>query len=129
MVTLASQIIVLAFGTVILVGAAWGIVDPDTLMTFVRSTMERRWGIYVAVIGRLILGTALLGVAPVSVQPTVFYWLGVITIIAAGILLIAGRERAHRLLDWWAERVYPTVTRVWSLLGAAFGVFLLYGAS
>ena len=127
MIVVISQVIVLVFGATIAVAAAWGFFAPNKLMTFVSSTMDQPWGIVVAVVARLVLGAALIGVAPASAFPIVFQVLGALAIVAAVALAIAGRERVRRFMNWWIERFSASINRAWLLIGAAFGAFLVYG--
>ena len=127
MVIYISQIIVLVFGVTIFVAAGWGLFVPDKLMTLVKSTMDQHWGIYTAVFVRLVLGAALIGVAPASLLPIVFQALGLITIVAAVALAVAGRERIREFIVWWSERFSASINRMWLLAGLAFGAFLVYG--
>ncbi len=127
MIIFISQIVVLVFGVTIFVAAGRGIFAPDKLMTLVTSTMDQRWGIYIAVISRLVLGAALIGVAPASSFPIVFQALGWIAIVAAVVLAVAGRQRVRRFIGWWSERFSAPIIRLWLLFGLAFGAFLVYG--
>ena len=127
MLIFISQIVVLVFGVTIFVGAGRGMFAPAKLMTLVTSTMDRRWGIYIAVISRLVLGAALIGVAPASSFPIVFQALGWIAIVAAVVLAVAGRQRVRRFIGWWSERISAPIIRLWLLFGLAFGAFLVYG--
>ena len=104
MVIFVSQIIVLVIGVTVIVLAGWGIFAPEKLMTFVTSAMDKYWGIYIAVLVRLVLGSALIIVAPASLFPIVFQALGVIAIVAAIALVLMGRERIRRFIAWWSER-------------------------
>jgi len=127
-VIFVSQIIVLVTGVTVIVLSGWGIFAPEKLMTLVTSAMDKYWGIYIAVIVRLILGSALIIVAPFSLFPTVFQVLGVIAIVAAMALVLMGRERIQRFIAWWSERLSAPIVRLWLLFGIAFGCFLVYGA-
>ena len=129
MVIFVSQISLLVIGVTIIVLAGWGIFAPEKLMTFVTSTMDKSWGIYIAVIVRLVLGSALIIVAPASLFPIAFQALGVIAIVAAFALLLMGRERMRRFLAWFSERFSTPIIRLWLLFGVAFGGFLVYGVS
>jgi len=124
-ISIISQTIVLAFGIILITLAAWGIFAPGQLMKMVTSVMDRDWGIYVAVIVRLVLGAALIIVAPASSFPVVFQVLGWVFIIAAVVIALAGRERLRRFIAWWSERFSMTAIRVWLLFGMAFGVFIV----
>ena len=127
MVILVSQISLLVIGVTIIVLAGWGIFAPEKLMTFVTSAMDKSWGIYVAVIVRLVMGSALIIVAPASQFPIVFQALGVIAIVAAIALALMGRERMRRLIAWFSERFSAPIIRLWLLFGVTFGGFLVYG--
>ena len=122
-----SQIIVLVIGGLVIAGAGWGMFTPGKLMMFVTSAMDQHWGIYIAVIARLVLGLALISVAPASLFPSVFQVLGWIAIIAAVVLAAAGRERVRRFIAWWSEQISAATVRLWLLFGIAFGAFLVYG--
>ena len=107
--------------------AGWGIFAPQKLVTLVASVMDRHWGIYIAVVVRLVLGAALIIVAPASQFPIAFQVLGSIAIIAAVALALLGRERVRRLIVSWIGRLSAAMIRLWLLAGIAFGGFLIYG--
>jgi hypothetical protein len=127
MLIFISQIVVLLLGVTIVVFAGWGISSPEKLMTFATTTLDQRWGIYIAVIVRLILGAAMIGVAPASSFPIAFQTLGWITIAAAVALAVAGRERVRGFLAWWTKRFSASTNRLWLLFGIGFGAFLVFG--
>ena len=127
MAVFVSQIIVLVIGVTVIVLAGWGMFAPERLMTFVTSAMDKYWGIYIAVIVRLVLGSALIIVAPASLFPIIFQTLGVIAVVAAIALVLLGRERIRRFIAWWSERFSASIVRLWLLFGVAFGGFLIYG--
>jgi len=127
MVILASQITVLVIGVTVIVLAGWGIFTPEKLKTSVSSAMDKYWGIYIAVIVRLVLGSALIVVAPASRFPVVFQVLGLLTIVAAIVVALMGRERIRRFLAWFSERFSAPIVRLWLLFGMAFAGFLVYG--
>jgi len=127
MVIFVSQITVLAIGVTVIVLAGWGIFAPEKLRTSVTSAMDKYWGIYIAVIVRLVLGSALIVVAPASRFPIVFQVLGLMTIAAAIVVVLMGRERIRRFLAWLSERFSAPIVRLWLLFGMAFAGFLVYG--
>ena len=106
---------------------SWGMFAPQKLVTLVRSVTEQHWGIYFAVVVRLVLGAALIIVAPASQFPVVFRVLGWIAIAAAVVLAVMGRERIRRLIVSWIGRLSAPIVRLWLLFGMAFGGFLVYG--
>ena len=129
MVTFISQIMVLIIGGTVVVLAGWGMFAPGKLMMFVRSAMDQHWGMYIAIAVRLVLGLALISVAPSSLFPVVFQVLGWIAIISAVVLAAVGRERVRRLIAWVSERFSASIIRLWLLFGIAFGAFLVYGVN
>ena len=129
MMGMASQIVVLVFGVVICLVSVWGIFVPQKLMKWVTETMDKNWGLYLAVIVRVVLGSALILAAPGSLYPLVFLVLGWIAIAAAAAIALMGKERLHKLVNWCLERFSATAIRLWLLFGIAFGGMLIYGIS
>jgi len=126
MLIAASQIVVLALGVIVCALSVWGTVAPDKLCKLVNGAMERDWGIYMAVVARLLLGAALIVIAPDSRFSLAFEILGWLAIVAAVIILFAGRDRLRRFVAWFGQSSQAMI-RVWLLFGTAFGAFLIYG--
>ena len=126
MIATGSELIIVALGISMCVLAAWGIYTPAKLVKLVSGVMDHGSGIYIAVIVRLLLGLALIIVAPDSRFPLTFEALGWIAILAAVVLALMGRNRVRSLVGWF-ERFSPAVVRLWLLFGMAFGGFLIYG--
>ena len=126
MAVLVSQVIVLVLGITVFGLSAWGMYSPDSLVKMVTLAMNKSYGMYVAVIVRLILGATLIIVAPVSRFPIVFNVLGWIAIIAAIGLILIGRENIGRIIAWF-ERFSTSIIRLWLQFGMAFAGFLVYG--
>lgn len=122
----ASQLVVLAFGVVVCALSLWGSVAPARMMTLVYGVLDKDWGIHLAVIIRLLLGTALIIAAPASRFPRIFEILGWITVVAAIGIVLMGRARLRRFVGWF-QRLSPAMIRTWLLFGIAFGAFLVYG--
>jgi len=120
------QIVIVCVGATVCVLAAWGIYAPNRLLKLVIGAMEKDWGIYLAVIVRLLLGLALILAAPESRFPSIFRLLGWIAIVAAVGMVFLGRARMRGFIAWF-ERFPPTVIRLWLLFGIAFGGFLVFG--
>ncbi len=126
MISLASQSIVFLIGLLVSVLSVWGCFVPDRLIKLVMRVVDQDWGIYFAVVVRLLMGAALIVAAPVSKFPVVFEVLGWIAIVAAVALILIGRERMAAPIAWFVRR--PTwLMRPWLLFGMAFGGFLIYG--
>ncbi len=126
MMVAASQLIVLTLGIAVCVLSAWGMYATDKIWNLVNGAMEKDWGIYVAVIARLVLGAALIIVAPQSRFPLAFEILGWFAIVAAVLILIIGRDKLRRFVAWF-QRFSQAMIRAWLLFGIAFGAFLIYG--
>jgi hypothetical protein len=89
--------------------------------------MDANWGIYFAIIIRLMLGAALIIGAPGSRFPNAFLIVGWVAIIAAVTAAFIGRSGLRRFVNWWIERFQPTEIRLWVLIALVFGGFLIYG--
>ncbi len=126
MIATGSELIVVVLGISVCVLAAWGIYTPARLVKLVSGVMDQGSGIYIAVIVRLLLGVALIIVAPDSRFPAAFQVLGLVAIFAAAVVAFMGRNRVRRLVGWF-ERFSPAVVRLWLLFGMAFGGVLIYG--
>ncbi len=125
MLVAASQIVVLALGIVVCALSAWGMYAPDKIWKLVNGAMERDWGIHVAVVARLLLGATLIIAAPDSRFPRIFEILGWLAIVAAVVILFAGRDRLRNFVASF-ERMSQALIRIWLLFGIAFGAFLVY---
>ena len=55
------------------------------------------------------------------------FLMGVISLVAAVVAPFLGFVRLQRFVQWWTRRS-PGFVRGWSVMVAAFGVFLFYGA-
>lgn len=127
MAVLISQITVFVIGAAVTLLATWGLFVPAKLMAWVSAVMDSDWGIYVAVVVRLLLGVALIIAAPASPFPVVFQVLGGIAILAAVALALMGRGPVRKIIVWFSEQISAAMIRVWLLFGIAFGGFLIYG--
>ena len=126
MMNAASQIAVLALGVVMCAISLWAMVVPMKMMKLVSGVMDKDWGIYFAVIVRLLLGAALIIAGPGSRFPALFEIVGGIAIFAAVVIAIMGRERLRKFIGWF-DRLSPAMIRTWLLFGIAFGALLVYG--
>ena len=122
------RILIIAVGLATLAFAGVGFAQPERMARFARSLWQNPVAFYVAVALRLVVGVALITIAPATRFPDVFYVLGLITVSAAIIGMIAGADRLGRFLEWWLTRPQPLL-RAWALFAAAFGAFLVYGVA
>ena len=126
MMNAASQFVVLALGVVMCAISLWAMVVPAKMMKLVSGVMDKDWGIYFAVIVRLLLGAALIIAGPGSRFPALFEIVGGIAIFAAVVIAIMGRERLRKFIGWF-DRLSPAMIRTWLLFGIAFGALFVYG--
>ncbi len=121
------SLLVALFGALIAAFAATGVASPATLLRAVSSVWSDGRGMWIAVVMRLILGALLIVAAPDCRFPGAVRVLGILSIAAAVALPLIGTERVNTLVTWWTARPSPFI-RAWSLLGVAFGAFLVYVA-
>lgn len=91
------------------------------------NTMNSRTRFVLAVIIRLAMGGLLWLLADELRHPHVMRILAVIAVVAAVGLLIMGRTRLDKFVDWWLSRP-DSVLRVSALFAAVFGAYLVYVA-
>jgi hypothetical protein len=126
MLTTASQLVVVALGAFVCAFSIWGLYAPARLCKFAIDFIEKSWAIAVAVLGRLVLGAALIAASPTSRFPEFFHFLGWLAIVAAVIILFMGRDRLRKLGAWFG-RLSNLVIRVWLTFALLFGGVLVYG--
>lgn len=120
---LRAVITVLAVAVCVM--SAYGIHRPRRLVAHVRPVWRQRYGIYLAVILRLLLGVSLVLAAPGTRFQIALQAIGWLAIGAAVVIPLLGRGRIERLMTW-LERRPPLLVRAWCVAGVAFGAFLLY---
>ncbi len=128
MISSIAQSIVFLFGITICLLSLWGIFCPNRLIKLVKGAMHEGWGMYVAVLARVLLGVSLILAAPDSKFPMTFEILGWLTLVAAVVLPFIGRDRLSALIAWF-ERRPNSLIRLWTLFGVLSGGFLIYGIS
>ena len=120
------NVIVAALGVLIVLVGLLGLLSPPRFRAaFERMTSQTRF--LVAIILRLGLGVFLWIVADTLRFPQLMRIIAAIAIIAAVGILIMGRERLDKLVDWWLARS-DGLLRLSTFAAAAFGGFLIYVA-
>ncbi|GLP95869.1 hypothetical protein [Paraferrimonas sedimenticola] len=99
------------------------LVSPDYLTTTLIKYQHSRTLHWIAVLGRVALGGALVLVAPHSDYPGAFTFLGWLTLLAALILLLMGRHNFQRLIGW-ASGLNGVVKRSMGLIACVVGIWL-----
>ena len=104
-----------------------GLANPKLIVGLVEHWRGRtRFRLAVGV--RLVLGAALLIVAPSCRLPVVVQAIGAISIVAALAILIAGQERLDALIWWWITRP-KSVMRISATFALAVGILLVYAGA
>lgn len=118
--------IILLLGGVICVLSTYGAFAPFKLTNWVRSAWGKKPTFPFTVIVRLVMGSMLIFAVPESRFPVFFEVLGWFFIVAGIIILVSGRDRTGRMLNWF-EGFPAWAISLWCLLGIFFGEFLIYG--
>ncbi len=101
------------------------IYDPKFIIGLIETNMEST-GLYVtAIVLRLLIGILFILTAENSKFPRVLKVLGYLFVLAAVILLIAGRDDFQHFISYLIPGLNP-YARISGLLALAFGAFLLY---
>ncbi len=119
--------VVALFGIAIILLGVLGLVRPGSLIRLVLGSWQSKKGFYFGIGIRVVFGIILLLAASQSRFPDAFRILGIISLVAAMAAPFLGFDRLQRFVQKWAKRS-PGLIRGWSVMAAAFGVFLLYGA-
>ena len=119
-------VLVSVLGVLIVLIGIGGLIRPEGLVNLVRHwhSPARFW---VAIIVRAVLGVLLLAVAPECRWPVFVQVIGVLSILAAATLLVMGRARLDRLIDWWLSR--SDFVRYSAILALVFGGLLVYAGA
>ena len=118
------KVIVALLGiAVVLLGLA-GLVTPARFrVVFERMSSQSRF--LAAIILRLAVGALIWFVADELRYPHVMRIIAVIAIAAAAGVLIMGRKRLDRLINWWLS-LSDGLLRMSAAFAALFGAFLIY---
>ncbi len=119
--------VVALFGIAITLLGILGLVRPGNLIRLVQRSWQSQKGFYFSIGIRVVFGIVLLLVASQSRFPDAFRVLGIISLVAALAAPFLGFDRLQRFVQKWSKRS-PGFIRGWSVMAAAFGVFLLYGS-
>jgi hypothetical protein len=119
-------LLIALFGALITAAGAVGIFSPDQIRRLLRGMPGR--GRYVAaVVIRLVFGFLVIWLADDLRYPLVMRILGGFSIAAAIGILVMGRERLDRLVDWWMA-LRDGMLRIGMLFALLFGAFLVHAS-
>ena len=120
-------VMVSILGVVMVAIGVLGVVQPRRLVDFV-TYFRRPTRFRIAILVRLVLGIVLLIAAHSCRWPVVVQVVGVISILAALVILACGQKRLDTFIAWWVTRP-PAVMRVSALFALAFGALLFYAGA
>jgi len=119
-------LIVAVLGALIVLLGLVGIVQPARFRSLFTS-MDSQARFVLAIVTRLAIGALLWWLADELRHPHVMRVLAVIAVVAAVGVLVMGRARLDKLIDWWLAKP-DGVLRVSALFAAVFGAYLTWVA-
>jgi hypothetical protein len=120
--------IIMLFGAATLVAGIIIVINPESIFGLLRRKFESLGMHILAVVIRIIIGTALILHAAQSRYPTAILILGWISLGAAVFLGIMGRTNFKRLMSW-ALGLAPSFGRIGGLIAILFGAFLIHAVT
>ncbi len=118
-------LLIIVFGVLTLLAGLVILVNPETLFGYFSRHIDEPWLQVTAVVVRLILGVMLILQSGVSRFPLVIEVIGWISILAAVLFAVIGREKFKRIMGW-ALSLRKPYGRIGGLLAVGFGAFLVY---
>ena len=118
-------VVIISIGAVILVVGVVLMINPGGFIDNLQSNLQHAWLHVVAVVVRIVLGLLLISQAGLSRFPLIIEILGWISLAAAALLLLIGRENFQRFVSRVISLVTP-YARAGGAVTAAFGAFLVY---
>ena len=117
--------LVVLLGVVFVGSGLWGLVRPTAGIELARRTLARDHGLPLVVLVRVVIGLLLLFSAEQTRLPGLIFALGALSLAAAALLPLLGKDEITPWIDWWAELPTP-ILRTWLALSLAFGLVLIY---
>jgi len=119
-------LLVAAFGAPIFLLGIVGLLQPDRFRSYLGG-MDSQLRFVLAIAIRVFMGALLWWLAEDLRHTPVMRVLAAIAIFAAVGILIMGRERLDKLVNWWLS-LSDGLLRVSALFAALFGAYLVYVA-
>jgi hypothetical protein len=116
---------IIIFGALICLAGLVILAKPETVFGPLRKNADKLGLHILAVVIRLILGAFLVIQAGASKYPAVIEFIGWLSIIAAIVLAVIGRNNFSRLMAWALSK-FKNWGRLGGLLATALGAFLVY---
>jgi hypothetical protein len=117
--------IISLFGAATIVAGIIILINPDSIFGLLRRNLESLSLHILAVVVRIIIGIALIKYAAESKYPAAIQILGWMSITAAFIIGIMGRQNFKKLMSW-ALNLKPSMGRIGGIIAILFGGFLLH---
>ncbi len=114
-----------------LIAFFWGavavsvVVAPGVLLRFLER-VNTQAGHWPAVVVRLVAGIVFVVAAPQCRAPDFILIAGVVAIIAAGLIALAGRRRRGHVA--WFRALHPLVIRAWALGALAIDALIVFAS-
>ena len=121
------KLLAMALGLVVAAIGVLGVAAPSVLLEFGQPLLTTN-ALYIVAAVRVMFGSILLWVAPVSRTPKILRVLGAFIIIAGVFTPFFGVERSRAMFDWWSTQG-PLFTRAWPFVAVGFGLFIAYAAT
>jgi len=118
-------VLIIIFGALMCLAGLIILVNPEFIFGFLRNNSDKLALQILAVVVRLVLGALLITQSAVSKYPLAIEIIGWLSIAAALILTIIGRNNFSRLMAWVLSFVKPW-GRFGGVLAMAFGAFLIH---
>ena len=119
-------LLIAALGALAVLVGLVGLARPDQFRSMF-NTMDSRTRFVLAVVIRLAMGGLLWLLADELRHPHVMRILAIIAVVAAVGVLVMGRTRLDRLVEWWLSRP-DGMLRASALFVVVFGAYLVYVA-
>ena len=103
-------------------------INPESIFGMMHRKLESIGLHVLAVIIRIVIGVALIICASESKYPTAILTLGWISIVAATVLAVMGRNNFKRVISW-ALSLKPVFGRLGGFIAILFGFFLIYSVA
>ena len=117
--------LILIFAALTLLAGIVIVVNPEVIFGTLRNHLDKLALHVLAIVVRLVLGVLLIYQSDISRYPLAIEIIGWISIAAAIILAVIGRDNFMRLMSWALSQVKP-FGRVGGVAALGFGAFLIY---
>ena len=117
--------LILIFATLTLLAGIVIVVNPEVIFGTLRNHLDKLALHVLAIVVRLVLGVLLIYQSDTSRYPLAIEIIGWISIAAAIILAVIGRDNFIRSMSWALSKVKP-FGRFGGIAALGFGAFLIY---